>query len=84
MKKQTFKNATLISYKALKNSLYGTPRYTASFRNDNYELLTGTTATYKKCGYTLLNFATVKADITYHVTAKGNIIIDEIKESQVQ
>lgn len=68
----------LIHYTRRQNSINGNPKYCGVFMSDEGEILEGTTATDASCGYDFLNFQEQKRVVTYHVTKKGNIIIDRI------
>ena len=78
MKKYTF-IGKLINYKRKNCSQYGNPKYYGIFENEKGETLKGTTATDASCAYGFLNYQDKPRTITYHITRKGNCIIDYIK-----
>ena len=81
MKHLELKNAKLTNYERRNNSINGNPSYRASFSNGSEEV-TGKTASDAKCSYTVENFSDGRyCDVTYHITAQGNVIIDKIKEA---
>lgn len=81
MKTKVLTNAKLTNYETLNNSYYGNPRYRVVFANDNESIL-GKTATNASCGYIVTNFRNGElANVEYHETAKGNIIIDSISKA---
>lgn len=78
MKRYTF-TGTISEYRRLKLSVNGNPAYWATFVNDEGETLTGRTASDAMCAYGFLNWSLRPRTITYHITAKGNVIFDYIE-----
>lgn len=67
----------LSNYERLNCSVYGNPAFRACFVNgDGY--IIGRTASNASCAYGFLNYPEKKREIEYHITKKGNIIIDYI------
>ena len=77
MKRHTF-TGTISEYRRLKLSVNGNPAYWATFINNRGETLTGRTASDAMCAYGFLNWQEKPRTITYHITAKGNVIFDRI------
>ena len=83
MKNETIKNAVLVRLERCNNSVNGNPKYECTWKyGDNY--LTGKTGTDYACGYAVTNYHDGKrlADVTYHYTGKGIIIITGILDSK--
>ena len=66
------------SYKC--TSYYGNPSYNVSFETTEGEILKGYTANNASCGYSCTNYNGKMCAISYHLTKKGNIIIDSMRE----
>ena len=77
MKRYTF-TGTIDNYRRLNLSVNGNPAYWAIFVNDDGETLTGRTASDAMCAYGFLNWQEKPRTVTYHYTAKGNVIFDYI------
>ena len=68
------RNARVLRYDRLRNSVYGCPQYTALVEC-NGVLYSGKTGNNASINYCLTNFVGREWDyITFHYTAKGNII----------
>ncbi len=68
----------LVRYEYRNCSVYGNPRYYGVFENEN-GILKATTASNAACAYGFLNYPEAMRKITYHITKKGNNIIDYIE-----
>lgn len=77
MKKEKFEGK-LIYYKRLPCSCYGNPAYFGIFESDEGARLEGRTASNASCAYGFLNYPDKLRKIKYHITKKGNVIIDYI------
>ena len=75
MKKYTF-IGKLTRYERKNCSAYGNPRFYGVFENVDGNLLEGTTASNAACAYEFLDYPNSMRKITYHITKKGNNIID--------
>lgn len=69
----------LANYERKNNSVYGNPKYTALFVDDDLNILRATTANNAACAYGFLNYPEKMRKITYHITKNGNNIIDYIE-----
>ena len=78
MKRLTF-TGTIENYRRLPLSVNGNPAYWATFVNEEGETLTGRTASDAMCAYGFLNWQEKPRTVTYHITAKGNVIFDYIE-----
>lgn len=78
MKKYEF-IGKIVNYERKNNSIYGNPKYTALFADDNLNILKATTASNAACAYKFLNCPESMRKITYHITQKGNNVIDYIE-----
>ena len=78
MKRLTF-TGTIDNYRRLPLSVNGNPAYWATFVNEEGETLTGRTASDAMCAYGFLNWQEKPRTVTYHITAKGNVIFDYIE-----
>lgn len=61
-------------------TIYGNPYFRVVATNDNDERLVGQTAYNAQCGYMVREG--MNAQITYHITRTGNVIIDYVKETK--
>lgn len=65
-----------------RNSYYGNPCYSVSFRLESGRLVTGRTATNAMCAYAMPSPLAVSeaqphiCELEYHYTRTGNVIID--------
>ena len=75
MKKYTF-IGKLARYERRNCSVYGNPRFFGVFENVDGNLLEATTASNAACAYGFLDYPDYMRKITYHITKKGNNIID--------
>lgn len=81
MKTLELTNAKLVNYERRNNSIYGNPSWYVCFDNGTDSII-GKTATNASCGYVVTNFRNGElANVEYHETAKGNIIIDSISKA---
>ena len=78
MKKYEF-IGKLTRYEHKNCSVYGNPRYYGVFEDKNGNWLEATTASDAACAYGFLNYPESMRKITYHITKKGNNIIDYIE-----
>ena len=78
MKKYTFVGK-LTRYEYKNCSVYGNPRYYGVFEDENGNWIEATTASDAACAYGFLNYPDSMRKITYHITKKGNNIIDYIE-----
>lgn len=78
MKKYTF-IGKLARYEHRNCSIYGNPRYYGVFEDENGNWIEATTASDAACAYGFLNYPESMRKITYHITKKGNNIIDRIE-----
>lgn len=78
MKKYTFVGK-LTRYEHRNCSVYGNPRYYGVFEDENGNWIEATTASDAACAYGFLNYPESMRKITYHITKKGNNIIDRIE-----
>lgn len=78
MKKYTFVGK-LVRYEHKNCSVYGNPRYYGMFEDESGFWLEGVTASNAACAYGFLNYPEKMRKITYHITKKGNTIIDYIE-----
>ena len=78
MKKYTF-IGKLIRYEHRNCSVYGNPRYYGVFEDADGNWIEATTASDAACAYGFLNYPDSMRKITYHITKKGNNIIDYIE-----
>lgn len=70
------------------NSYYGNPSWYVYFTKlkeiNGHKCLVGRyvakTASNAQCGYTIDNYYNKLAEITYHITKTGNLIIDYVSE----
>lgn len=69
----------LTKYVRRNNSYYGNPCYWGEFTNEAGECLQGKTASNAACAYSFLNKKDNPRKVTYHLTKKGNTIIDFIE-----
>lgn len=77
MKRLTF-TGIIENYRRLPLSVNGNPAYWATFVDSEGNTLTGRTASDAMCAYGFLNWQEKPRTITYHITAKGNVIFDYI------
>ena len=77
MKRNTF-TGIIENYRRLPLSVNGNPAYWATFVDSEGNTLTGRTASDAMCAYGFLNWQEKTRTITYHITAKGNVIFDYI------
>ena len=83
MKNETIKNVVLVRFERCNSSVNGNPKYECTWKDgDNY--LTGKTGTDCNCAYAVTNYQDGKrlADVTYHYTNRGNMIITVISDSK--
>lgn len=78
MKKYEF-IGKLTRYEHKNCSVYGNPRYYGVFENADGNWIEATTASDAACAYGFLNYPDSMRKITYHITKKGNNIIDYIE-----
>ena len=78
MKKYTF-IGKLTRYERKNCSVYGNPRFYGVFEDVDGNWLEATTASDAACAYGFLNYPDSMRKITYHITKKGNNIIDYIE-----
>ena len=78
MKKYEFVGK-LTRYEHRNCSIYGNPRYYGVFEDADGNWIEATTASDAACAYGFLNYPDSMRKITYHITKKGNNIIDYIE-----
>ena len=78
MKKYEF-IGKLTRYEHKNCSVYGNPRYYGVFEDADGNWIEATTASDAACAYGFLNYPDSMRKITYHITKKGNNIIDYIE-----
>lgn len=69
----------LTKYVRRNNSVYGNPCYWGEFTDEEGNRLCGKTASNAACAYSFLNKKENPRKIKYHLTKKGNAIIDFIE-----
>lgn len=69
----------LTKYVRHNNSSYGNPCYWGEFTSEEGACLRGKTASNAACAYAFLNKSGRPRKIIYHLTKKGNTIIDFIE-----
>lgn len=67
---------TAAEYKC--TSYYGNPSYYVTFEDESGNESRGYTASNAACGYGVKNFLNKYANITYHITRNGSLIIEYI------
>lgn len=82
MKTYKEEGCKLIYRKRLNNSYNGNPKHYVIFETKEGKEIEGKTATDAACGYGVSNYDRGKrlANIEYHITQKGNIIFDYIRD----
>lgn len=78
MRQKTIK-ARIIETSYKNTSVYGNPSHWVTFEDANGTIKEGYTAANAACGYGCTNFIGKAAEITYHVTRGGSLVIDYIK-----
>lgn len=75
-------NGCIVSTMYKSTSFYGNPKYFVTFKNNETgEILRGETANNAACAYGINNSCyKTSCNIAYHVTRKGNIIVDYLRE----
>ena len=82
MKKYTV-IAKVISTAYKCTSYYGNPSYWVTFQEADGAIIEGYTATNAACGYGCTNYEGKTAEITYHITRGGSVIIDYIHKATI-
>lgn len=84
MKNETIKNVVLVRFERCNSLVNGNPKYECTWKDESNCWLTGKTGTDCSCGYEVTNYQDGKrlADVTYHYTGKGKMIITGIKDSK--
>lgn len=77
MKKYTF-IGKLTRYERKNCSVYGNPRFYGVFEDVDGNRIEATTASNAACAYEFLDYPDFMRKITYHITKKGNYIVDYI------
>lgn len=77
MKQKVFEGR-IIAHEWKGCTMYGNSYFRVVVINDNDERLVGQTAYNAQCGYVAREG--MNAQITYHITRTGNVIIDYVKE----
>lgn len=72
-------NSFIYSVRYKSTSYYGNPSYYVTFSAEDGGALCGYTASNAACGYSCSNYVNRRAEITYHITRGGSVIIDFIK-----
>ena len=72
-------NSFIYSVRYKCTSYYGNPSYYVTFSDEDGGTLYGYTASNAACGYGCSNYVNRRAEITYHITRGGSVIIDFIK-----
>jgi len=73
-------NSFIYSVRYKSTSYYGNPSYYVKFSTDDGKIITGYTASNAACGYGCSNYVNRRAEIVYHYTRKGTLIIEFIND----
>ena len=80
MQKQIRTAETITATEYKNTSFYGNPSRWVWFTDDAGREYYGHTASDAACGYGVTNFLNKRAEIVYHYTRKGTLIIEFINE----